>query len=100
MRTLDFTRDGVLVWNTDIDVDIQNTIYGMGPRLGGMTPCPPPLDPPLRTHRHTTVVEKISLARAPQREEEGLCQCCETAVQPCNVLTDEMWSKNADQPNK
>jgi len=32
--------------NTDTDVDIQNrpTIYGLGPRLGGMT-TPAPLDP-------------------------------------------------------
>ena len=41
LRAMDFTREGGLVWNTDTDVDIQNTIYGMGPRLGGMVPLPP-----------------------------------------------------------
>ena len=34
---MDFTREGGLVWNTDTDVDIQNTIYGMGARLGIIT---------------------------------------------------------------
>jgi len=35
-----YYRDGS-VWNTDTDVDIQNTIYGMGPCLGGMAPWSP-----------------------------------------------------------